>query len=109
MKDLISNDNVPVQRTNPNWLPEVAKESVQLLSLHLLNDSPPHNKALASSEPKRSPSDLIIGPGVDLNESGQAQHKFLSLLEINNNICNKNSADNRVEDSGLEFSKKLNN
>ena len=109
MTDLKSNNNVTAQRTNSNWLLEVAEESLQVLSPHLSNDSAPHNKALAGFELKRSPRGLIIGPGGDLNESGQAQHKFLSLLEINNNICNKNSADNRVEDSGLEFSKKINN
>ena len=72
MKDLISNDNVTAQRTNSNCLLVVAEKSVQLLSLHLLNESPPQNKAFAAPKLKRSPSDLIPGPGAGFNESGHA-------------------------------------
>ena len=74
MTDLKSNKNVTAQKTNSNWLLQAAEKSLQVLSLHLSNDSGPHNKALAGSELERSPKDLIKGPGGDLNGSSQAEH-----------------------------------
>ena len=105
MTDLKSNNNVTAQRTNSNWLLVAAEKWVQQLSFHLLNESPPRDKAVAAPKLECPANDQIPAPGGDFNESGHEWHKFFSLLEIEGNNYNMKSTSNEVVNDGLEFAK----